>query len=270
MYNVKRNRGGDWTATRLPSYQVSTKHAAVNGQSNILDKAKTLMAHHVSYAFDQSLKEYTLFHNPSDGGKWDTYESSLDKRGQTTGVTKEFSKVLNNVQTGQHNVEWIAHSQGGVIFTEAVRFHIENGGETLGKNSVVFHAGANNIKKTENNLSMAGITILGYNDHPYDIVPQLFGGHATSVSNVVGSVLHSLYVFNGSSERSPHTLPFQGMDNYVNQMPGWYQKSYNGAQKVENEMNNAAQWAKEKANVAYDYVESLPSRIKAQYKIFRK
>ena len=207
----------------------------------MLEKAKNLMADHVSYAYDENLSEYTLFHNPSDGGIWDTYESSQDKQGKTTGVSKEFAKVLSNVQRGNSSVGWIAHSQGGVIFTEAVRYHVKQGRGLLDKNSIWFHAGANNKKKTDKIMSMAGVKIHGFNDHPFDLVPQIVGRRATSASNVVRSIIHAGYVLNGSQERSPHTLPYQGMDHYREQMPS-----------------------------AYQYIESIPSRVKVMFKLIMK
>jgi len=260
VYHVKRNTTtNEWEETRLSGYEVKTPFAALNGQSNVLKDARDLMAEHVKYAYDKNLSEYTLFHNPSDGGVWDTYESSQDKQGKTTGVSKEFSKVLNSVQVKGAPVKWVAHSQGGVIFTEAVRHHVVQGGGSLNSNSVWFHAGANNKKKTGRYLPLAGVEVLGYNDHPFDFVPQIIGRHATNVSNIVGSVLHAGYVFMGAAERSPHTLPYQGMGNYVEQMPGPYQATYNGAKALENKIDKG-----------YEYVQNIPSRLKVAFKLFKK
>lgn len=218
----------EWVIDRQKrNMEVSTDFAAVNGQSNDLNRAVGLMAVHVKHAYGKNLQEYTLFHNPSDGGMWDTYESSLDKKGETTGVTKTFSGVLNNIQSQEKKVNWIAHSQGGVIFTEAVRYHVQNMGGSLDKNGVTFHAGANDLEKTKSYLPLAGIKVLGYNDHPFDLVPQLVGKHHNGkISNIVGAVLHAGYVLNGTAEKSPHTLPYDGMDNYVDQMPRWYKVMY--------------------------------------------
>lgn len=259
VYLVKRGPDGDWTESKVSAMTVSTPFAAVNGQSNVLERAKELMAAHISKAFDSKLSEYTLFHNPSDGGMWDTYESSKDKRGFTTGVSKQFSRVLANVQSGDTPVKWIAHSQGGVIFAEAVRYHLAQGGGPLSNNAVMFHAGANHKQKTERYLGIAQVPILGYNDHPFDFVPQIIGGHADSVSDVVGSVLHSGWVFAGSPERSPHTLPYQGMDHYAEQMPGAYQKARSAGQSV-----------KAGAAAVENYLSQLPSRVKVKYKLFKK
>jgi len=227
-YHVKFTDRDKWVLKRNERTKfVKTKYAAVNGQSNDLERAKDLMATHIQFAYKKDLQEFTLFHNPSDGGIWDTYESSLDKKGNTTGVTKEFFAVLNNVQLAENAVSWVAHSQGGIIFTEAVRYHIENGGGSLDKNDVAFHAGANDLKKTKNYLPMVGIKIHNFNDHPFDLVPQLLGKHHNGkISNIIGAVLHVGYVMNGTPKRSPHTLPYDGMDNYVSQMPSWYKTIY--------------------------------------------
>ncbi len=86
-----------------------------------LERAKDLMASHIQFAYKKDLQEFTLFHDPSDGGILDTYESSLDKKGKTTSVTKEFSDVLNNLQFARNDVRWVGYSQGGIIFTKAFR-----------------------------------------------------------------------------------------------------------------------------------------------------
>lgn len=172
--------------------------------------------------------------------------------------------------SGANPVSWVAHSQGGIIFTEAVRYHLENGGGSLDKHSVTFNVGANNKEKTQRYLPAAGIKVPNYNDHPFDLVPQIIGRHATGISNIIGSALHSGYVLFGSPARSPHTLPYQGMDNYVQQMPTAYQTAYKGANAVGNGINEAVQKTQDTANAAYKYVENVPSHIKVMYKLFKK
>jgi len=183
------------------------------------------MANHVVNTFGKHVKEYTLFHNPSDGGTWDTYESFLDKTGRTTGVTKEFSKALSCVQSSNSAVSWVAHSQGGTIFTQAVKYHLDNGGGKLDKNSVQFNGGANNQNHTNQILSQAGVKVLKFNNHPYDIVPQIIGwNHGGSISKIVGSIVHVPLL--ASQRLSPHTLPYTDMKSYLNKMPGWYKVLY--------------------------------------------
>lgn len=112
--------------------------------------------------------------------------------------------------------------------------------------------------------------MIGYNDHPFDLVPQLTGGHYQGISNIIGSVLHAGYVFAGSEARSPHTLPYQGQEHYLQQMPGWYQNTYKGIESIENGVGKVVSWSQGKTSSAYDYVDSLPSRIRTKYKLFRK
>src|SRR5690606_41259880 len=52
----------------------------------------------------------------------DTWESLRDKLGFTTGVTRQFAKVLMDTQAQDNPTQWVVHSQGGVIFAEAVRY----------------------------------------------------------------------------------------------------------------------------------------------------
>src|SRR5690625_8049870 len=79
------------------------------------------MSRQLEFAFGRDLKEYTLFHNPSVGGLGDTWESVRDKLGFTTPVTREFARLLSQTQAAGNETRWVAHSQGGLILTEAVR-----------------------------------------------------------------------------------------------------------------------------------------------------
>ena len=225
LYHVKQSPAGVWTAEKLKNSNIKTRHAAVNGQSNPLREATTIMQAHVRHAYGRNINEFTLFHNPSDGMLWDTYESLQDKIGLTTGVTMQFTNTLRKVQEGNQQVSWVAHSQGGIIFTQAVKHHLDNGGASLGKNSVQFNAGANNRHITARILARADIMIRGFNNNPYDLVPK-FGANDLTPSKVVGSILHIGYLFWGTPARSPHTLPYDGKLNYQKNMPGIYRALY--------------------------------------------
>src|SRR5690625_6165594 len=83
------------------------------------------------------------------------------KHGFTTQVTREFARLLSQTQAAGNETRCVAHSQGGLIFTEAVRFLLNgessyalnkfrlNGmrkpdkGTLLNKQSVAFHVNAN-------------------------------------------------------------------------------------------------------------------------------
>lgn len=222
LYKIKRNEQGIWQVSgRVDS--VTTRYAAVNGQSNNLAKASWLMGSHLEYEF-KNLHEYTLFHNPSIGGVGDTWESFRDKMGITTPVTKKFAGVLAATQAAGNETGWIAHSQGGAIFAEGVRYLLNgqsstalnklrlNGirhpekGELLNKQSVAFHANANNNFRSKPLFSRAGIKVLAIRANDYDMVPNLIGMNTLNPRKWIGSLVYSSHVFNGSVAQSPHTL----------------------------------------------------------------
>ncbi|WP_413662607.1 hypothetical protein ACG1BZ_15500 [Microbulbifer sp. CNSA002] len=137
---------------------MDTEYAAINGMLNELDYATELMGAHVQHAFGKGVTEFTLFHNPTGDLLADGWESFRDKIGWTTDVAKQFSAVLGNIQSRGKGVSWVAHSQGGIIFSEAVRY---NGGN-LSNLRVAFHSGGNNRWPTSGILRNTGVTNLGY------------------------------------------------------------------------------------------------------------
>jgi filamentous hemagglutinin family protein len=188
------------------SDKVNTSVAGVNGMSNETNYAPGLMGAHVQKEFDTA-SLYTLYYNPTEGFLSDGWETFRDKLGFTTPITKQFSQVLSDVQNGGKPVSWIAHSQGGVIFSEAVRY---NGGD-LSQNSVVFHSGANNELMTNYYLQNAGINSLQekpttYLNSPWDFVPNVIGLNG-NIFEILGSTVASPLLFMGPTV-SPHTLPY--------------------------------------------------------------
>ncbi|MGN0921124.1 MAG: hypothetical protein ACI4NJ_05265 [Cellvibrio sp.] len=222
LYTVKRTAQGIWQVAGSTEV-VATRYAAVNGQSNNLAKASWLMGSHLEYEF-KNLSEYTLFHNPSIGGIGDTWESLRDKLGITTPVTKKFAEVLEATQKAGNETSWVAHSQGGAIFAEGVRYLLNshssyalnklrfNGirhperGELLNKQSVAFHANANNNFRSKPLFERAGVRVLAIRANDYDMVPNIIGMNTLSPRKLVGSLIYSNHVFNGSVMQSPHTL----------------------------------------------------------------
>lgn len=235
--HLVREIDGRWVVLSKKVTEIKTAHAAVNGQSNDLQKAYDLMGTHLSVMFKQEvLKEYTLFHNPTDGMFWDTYESSLDKKQQTTAISKQFSNVLSDVQKKDNPVKWLAHSQGGLIFTEAARYHWENHHTELSKNSVQFNAGANNETKTKGILKNVKIDILGFNNHPFDPVPNLVGGNAKDWVSKLGSTIGVFFLFTDNPQKSPHTLPYTGNSSVVNNVYNVKDKSALVVQSIVNSL----------------------------------
>lgn len=222
LYNVKRNAQGIWQVSGRVQ-KVTTRYAAVNGQSNNLAKASWLMGSHLEYEF-KNLQEYTLFHNPSVGGGGDTWESLRDKTGFTTPVTKKFAQILAETQASGNETSWVAHSQGGAIFAEGVRYLLNgqsswalnkfrlNGirnpekGELLNKQSVAFHANANNNMRSKPLFERAGIKVIAIRANDYDLVPNVIGMNTLNPRKLIGSFVYMNHVTNGSVAQSPHTL----------------------------------------------------------------
>ncbi len=252
LYKVAKDGNGHWK-NKGKVNDVSTNHAAVNGQSNTLDKAIWLMGLHLNNAYGE-IKEFTLYHNPSTSTAGDTWESFKDKLGFTTPVTKGFSKALLTSQSAGNETKWVAHSQGAVIFSEAVRYILndesswailggfngafsKNKGQVLDKHSVTFHGNANNEKRSKILFERAGVKVLGYNSHPYDPVHNIAGLNGGGFRNIIGSIVYFNHVTGGSVQQSPHTLPYEGMDNWNKNMdtgPG------KGASKIQNQFKAIA------------------------------
>lgn len=253
LYKVKKNDKGMWKKGDQ-TQSISTLHAAVNGQSNTLDKAVWLMGEHLKKAYGE-MNEYTLYHNPSTSGLGDTWESFQDKLGFTTGVTKGFSKVLIASQAAGKKVKWVAHSQGAVIFAEGVRYALngesswailggfngafnKNKGHVLDNHSVTFHGNANNEARSKVLFERAGVNVLGYNSHPYDLVNNIAGMNVKSIGNLVGSIVYANHVTGGTPQQSPHTLPYKGMDNWNKQMENGPGKGRGRIQKTFRAVSN--------------------------------
>ncbi len=172
LYKIKKT-SGVWSVVGKTE-EVTTRYAAVNGQSNNLAKARWLMGAHLDFEFGKEVNEFTLFHNPSVGGAGDTWESIQDKFGFTTPVTKKFAKIISETQKQGNETTWLGHSQGGVIISEGVRYLLNhesswslnklslNGinntkkGKLLDKQSVVLHGNANNNWRSGRLFKRAG------------------------------------------------------------------------------------------------------------------
>ncbi|MCW8901456.1 MAG: hypothetical protein OQK95_12355, partial [Gammaproteobacteria bacterium] len=215
-------------------------YAAVNGMLNNLNKATWLMGAHLDFEFGKgSMKEYTLFHNPSEGGGSDFWESVVDKLGFTTDVTKRFSKVLQDSQKKGKEIKWVAHSQGGAIFAEGVRYFL-NGNSSwaiaggfngifkekeeidLSNHKVAFHGNANNNFRSSFLFDRAGIEVLAIRANDYDLVPNIAGLNTLNPRKFLGSAVYWNHVFYGSVQQSPHTLSQtrEQWDNDMTSGPG--------------------------------------------------
>jgi hypothetical protein len=222
LYTV-RKVGPVWQLVGKTEH-ITTTYAAVNGQSNNLAKATWLMGLHLQAEFGKSkITEYTLFHNPSVGGVGDSWESLRDKLGFTTPVSKQFSMVLQSAQKNfEGDIKWVAHSQGGVIFAEGVRYFLNGNSSTallgganglfknkekisLNKHSVAFHGNANNSYRSQFLLDRASIEVLAVRGNENDFVYNILGMNAACGWHVIRSVAYANHVFAGSVQQSPHT-----------------------------------------------------------------
>ncbi|MBC6906012.1 hypothetical protein DWB84_11135 [Saccharophagus sp. K07] len=203
-----------------PVLEVKTKIAAVNGMLNDLRKASWLMGIHAEHAYPQDeIKGYTLFHNPSESALPDFFESVRDNLGFTTENAKHLAEILADIQRKGQPVKWVVHSQGGIIFKQAVAHHIKKyPGQSLDKNSVVFHAGGNNKKETEKLLGQVGIRKNAPDkDNPFDLVPHLAGRNDLYPATIKRTLQFWKKVKGNETAsvvESPHTLPFISLEAY--------------------------------------------------------
>lgn len=222
LYKIKKTGQGNWIK-EASTRQITTKHAAINGMQNNLNKATWLMGAHLDHEYGSSgMKEYTLFHNPSVGFDGDLWESVKDKFGFTTGVTEKFSKVLQESQKAGNEIKWVAHSQGGLIFAEAVRYFL-NGNSSwallggfngifkdkekvdLSHHKVAFHGNANNNIRSKLLFDRAGIEVVSTKVNDYDLVGNVLGANTLNPRKIVGSIIYANHL-SGSVAQSPHTL----------------------------------------------------------------
>jgi hypothetical protein len=234
LYHVKKTNKGIWTISGRAE-KVSTSHAAVNGMLNNLTKATWLMGSHVEHAYGKNISQYTLFHNPSGGFNTDIWECVRDKMGFSTHVAKQFSQVLTQAQSAGNKTKWVAHSQGGLIFTEAVRYALngnssfafnqlklngarhENKGNVLDNHKVSFHGNANNMWRSRPLMQRAGIGIVAVRIHDYDLVGNVVGINTSNVRKIVGSAVYFSHIKDGSIPQSPHTT-MQSQKDWDKQM----------------------------------------------------
>jgi len=124
--------------------------------------------------------------------------------GWTTDIAKQFAGVLANTK---HPMQWVAHSQGGAIFSEAMRYNLGKGIADMSNFSVAFHAGANNRWVTGQYAARAGVGIIGYYDAPNDLVPQIVGLRAWNrPDRLLWSIYSAPSLF---GDKSPHTYPYK-------------------------------------------------------------
>ncbi|HNG61022.1 MAG TPA: hypothetical protein PKZ52_14455 [Cellvibrionaceae bacterium] len=220
LYSVAKNSEGGWHIKSKVDV-AKEGYGAVNGQSNNLTKATWLMGAHLEFEYGNQVKEFTLFHNPSVGGPGDTWESFRDKLGITTPVTKVFAEKLLAAQQANQTIKWVAHSQGGVIFAEAVRTILKkNKKQTriLDKQSIALHGNANNNFRSSFLFDKAGIEVIASRGNTYDLVYVFAGLNTLNPWRMIGAAVYWRHVFSGSVNQSTHTMQHKDYDAWNQEM----------------------------------------------------
>lgn len=211
---------GAWDDDPQPTAQVRTNHAAVNGMQNQLAKAAWLMGTHLDAAYQtDTIKAYTLFHNPTDNIALDGIECVFDKRlGQKSHNAQHLAAVLaQNNQQGKQ-VKWVAHSQGAIIFCAALEHYRIKYGKPLTTQQLAVHGSGANLDRLKQVAQNTGLTINSVRNNPYDLVPSVAGRNDLSASSLARAYKFRGLVFGDEVGASPHTLPFLGLETYADQL----------------------------------------------------
>lgn len=218
------------TTNKHAVHRVETSHAAVNGMKNPLNKAAWLMGTHLDTAYrEANLQQYTLFHNPSDGGPEDIYECGWDKRfanplvrfgrNSFSSNVNHLAAVLHEAQQRGHRTDWVAHSQGAIIFARAVRLHRVMFGTPLSCHRVALHGSGTHVAGARHDCEQSGITITAVRSNPFDLVPNLAGGNMMNGSGLMRALQFYNVTIKGEDFLvSPHTLPYLGIETYHRQL----------------------------------------------------
>ncbi len=217
------------TVEPQPVHRVATRHAAVNGMQNDLSKAAWLMGTHVDVAYAaDSPQEYTLFHNPSDGFYEDVYECAWDKRAANplarfgrssySANVNHLAAALQEAQQRGHKTQWVAHSQGAIVFARAVDLHRHLHGGSLNMHSVSLHGTGCKVAPARQSCDRAGIKVLAARNNPFDGVPGALGGNSLGPSGLYRAIKFSKLIAGDDPLASPHTLPYLGIRTYHKQL----------------------------------------------------
>ena len=256
LYKIKKTAQGNWVK-EFAATKITTQHAAVNGMKNNLSKATWLMGSHIDFEYGKSaMKEFTLFHNPSIGFGGDLWESVKDKFGFTSEVSQKFSKVLQDSQKEGKEIKWVAHSQGGIVFSEGVRYFL-NGNSSwaifggfngifqdkedidLSNHKVAFHSNASNNFRSKLLYDRAGIEVLATRANDYDAV-NILAGNTLNIRKIIGSAAYFSHIKTGSVLQSPHTL-MQTQEDWGNNMENGFGRGRNELQKGFEAVNNTVE-----------------------------
>ncbi len=152
-------------------------------------------------------QSFTLFHNPSNGIFADLTESLLGKVTGTSSLSRQLAGVIKNSGLGITGTgSLVAHSQGGIIVTNALNHLASQGTNNAINLSVGFNGAAIHQSAARSAVNRVGGTLSAFNAHNFDLVPNVIGGNAiTNPFKFVGSILASPTLFMGP-RFSQHTV----------------------------------------------------------------
>ncbi|WP_119968185.1 hypothetical protein [Shewanella japonica] len=202
-----------------PTTQIHTPHAAVNGMLNELTKAQWLMGTHLDTAYQSdTIKAYTLFHNPSDKAVRDLYECAFDKKhSNTSHNAQHLAAVLKQNQQQGKKVKWVAHSQGAIIFLSALQYYRLNYQGALTGQELAIHGSGANVATLAHTAKQLGLNTHQARNNPFDAVPNIAGRNDLSKSSFARSVKFASALL-AKPGVSPHTLPYLGIKTYHQQL----------------------------------------------------
>ncbi len=210
---------GEWQLGQ-PTPQITTEHAAVNGMQNDLGKAAWLMGVHTQVAYkDDNVKDYTLFHNPSDNTVLDLVECTFDKRaGTKSHNAQHLAAVLHQRQSQGKATKWTVHSQGTIIFCAALEHYRLHYGTSLHRQELTVHGSGAYLVRLQSAARSLGVKVNEPRNNPFDVVPNVAGRNDLSPSSLIRSMRFLGLVTGDESLASPHTLPFLGIETYKTQL----------------------------------------------------
>lgn len=201
---------------------INTEHAAVNGMLNELSKATWLMGVHAQVAYpEDDIRDYTLFHNPSDKWFLDLIECGFDKRkGKKSHNAQHLAAALRQRQMQGKPTKWLVHSQGAIIFCAALEHFSEHYSSLrLTKQEVAIHGSGSYMPRIKSIAHTLGMKVHQERNNPFDFVPNVAGRNSLSGSSLKRSFQFlGLVAFNDDSLASPHTLPYLGIETYKTQL----------------------------------------------------
>jgi hypothetical protein len=187
---------------------VNTRHAAVNGIQNDLDRAAFVMLDKVNASSalrrEAAPVEFTLYHVPTRGVAQDVALTTAELAGQSTSDARQLAGVLEQTARSGQPVVWSVHSRGALVFDLAAR-NCAQRGVRLPNESVAVYNGAVNEQVLNHDAARTGLTKLGrgYFNNPGDPVPQLVGDNTINPLRRAAALYNTYGVI--TSDQSLHT-----------------------------------------------------------------